>query len=331
MEIDIKNIKKILIIQYQPFGDVLLNTGCLPALREKFPSAKIDFLVRKPYQVVLENNPYLDEVVTFENKKGISYFFERIRIIRAIRKRRYDLLLDQIRGTGSAQITLFSGVKYRLGYENLRWKSFYNIRAPRGNNRYYSSLKFDLLKPLGIDEMPHELYFFIKPESFEYIDNWLKANQLHGTRIICFSPGSPVPRKQWKLENYAQLADKILEKTDRQVLLLWGPGEKQAVDTIIKLMKKKATLALPTDFNQAAAMLKRCELLVCNDGGINHLSVAVKTPSLAIFGSTNPLKWTATNFEGHYYLHNPDVNSKLDSTFGITPEMVFNKIMEIIQ
>jgi len=330
MKINLNDIKKILIIQYKPFGDVLLNTGYLPFLRKKFPGAKIDFLVRKPYQVVLENNPDIDEVIAFVHTKGIRYFFDRAKLEYQLYRRKYDLVIDQIRNSGSALLTFFSAARYRLGWDDIRWRSMYNIRVPRTNVRYYSSLKFDLLAPLGITEEPHELYFHIKQESLQYIDKWLEENKLKSDKLICFSPGSPIQRKKWNLENYAKLADLILENTEYKLILLWGPREEEDVYTVSKLMKKNAIIALPTDFNQAAAMLKKSELLICNDGGINHLAVAVKTPSLAIFSFTNPIKWCATNLGPHYYLQNPAVALNKDNTFGITPERAFLKVTEIL-
>ncbi len=331
MEINFNEIQKILIIQYQPFGDVLLNTGYLPALRKKFPSAKIDYLVRKPYHVVLENNPYLDELVTFDSAKGIQYLFERIKLYFRIRQRRYDLVIDQIKGTGSAQMVLVSGAKYRLGYKDARWAFIYNVKANRGEKRYYSSLKFDLLQPLGIKEEPHQLYYYIKPESFQYIDNWLSEKALIDKKIICISPGSPVPKKKWKHNHYAQVADLILENTDREVVLLWGPREEDDVDAVVRSMKNKPIIALPTDFNQAGALLTRSELLICNDGGINHLAVAVKTPTIAIFGNTNPVKWVNMVSGINHYFYNENFNSKKDNSFGISPDIVFQKIKELIK
>ncbi len=330
MKLDLNKIQKILIIQYQPLGDVLLNTGYLPFLRQKFPQAKIDFLVRKPYHKALEGNPFLDELVVFENKPGWRNVVERLKLFRRVRARRYDLIIDQIRGVGSAAITLLSGAKYRLGYVKRRFAFIYNVKVYKITRRYSAGMKFDLLKPLGIEEQPYRLYFSIKPESHGYIDQWLKQEGLQNKKLICFSPGSPVPRKKWSLRNYAQLADMILQRTDRQVILLWGPGEKADVEQVRQFMKEKPIIAPPTDFNQAAALLQRCELLVCNDGGINHLAVAVDAPSLAIFGSTDPDKWGAENMPGHYVLHNPAVNSRLDPTFGISAERAFAKIIEIL-
>jgi heptosyltransferase III len=331
MKIDLKSIKKILIVQYQPFGDVLLNTGYFSALRDKFPHAKIDYLVKKKYKVVLENNPYLDELILFEDGKGLQYIPKRIKMLRDIRKRKYDLIIDQIRGVGSAQIALFSGAKYRLGFEHKKYAFLYNIRAKRKSVRYHSSMKFDALLPLGIEERPHKLYFNIKAESFEYIDNWLNKINPEQKKIITISPGSPVAKKKWCIGNYARLGDLIMKNNEVKVVILWAPNEKADAEKLYNAMENKPVMAPPTDLNQAAAMLKRSALLICNDGGLNHLSVATGTPSIAIFGSVKPYRWSPDIFEGHYHFYNEKHDSLKDDSFGIEPESVYQKVQEIIK
>jgi len=325
------DIKKILIIQYQPFGDVLLNTGYLSVLRREFPNTKIDFLVRKPFHNALLENPFLDELIVFQNGKGLNYAFERIKLISKIRKQKYDLIIDQIRNTGSAQITILSGAKHRLGLENQRWRSYYNLKAKRKELRYYSAMKFDTLGPLGISEEEHKLFFHITPDSTEKIKSWLAENKLSGDKIICFSPGTPVKGKQWDLASYAKLADLIIEETDNKVLLLWGPGEKEDNEKVKSLMKNDPIIAPPTTFNEAAAVLKECRLLICNDGGLNHLSVAVETPSIAFFGMHKPTRWSPSSvFKGYNHFYNEKASYKTDKTLGITVDEVFRKIKEIV-
>ena len=309
---------------------MLLNTGYLPALQRKFPDTAIDFLVRRPYHNALLGNPYLNELVIFQNGQGLNYLPERIKLIFKIRRRKYDLIIDQIRGTGSAQITLFSGAKYRLGLVDQTWRFLYNLKAERKGLRYYSAMKFDTLAPLGIKEEKHKLSFHITKSSTEKIKNWLNENQLSGDKLICFSPGTPVKVKQWDLASYAGLADLIIENTDCKVLLLWGPNEKEDVDIVRSLMKNQPVVALPTSFNEAAAMLKACRLLVCNDGGLNHLSVAVETPSIAFFGKHKPTRWSPVIFEGYHHFYNEKADYKTDRTLGITVDEVFRKIKGIV-
>ena len=324
----IQSIQKILIIQYKPFGDVLLNTGYLPTLRRKFPKAQIDFLVQKPYKIILEDNQFLDNLLIIPKvKRGtFGYFLERIKAMLMVRKENYDLIIDQIRNSGSAYITLFSGAKFRLGWHLKRWNWVYNFRVPRDKTRYYARMKFDLLAPLGIKEEKHSLDYKIKKSSFDYIDRWLKENQLNDRKIVSFSPGSPVKSKKWEASCYAELGDLIMEKTDFSVILMWAPDEREDCERVSALMTNKPIIAPRTTFNQAGALLKRSQMLICNDGGLNHLAVAVGTPSIAIFGANmNPRKWTAWHTGIHFYFKEFDKSKIKDNTFNIKPEAVYQK------
>ncbi len=332
-QIDPAGIKKILIIQFQPFGDVILSTTYLKALSEKFPAAKIDFLVRKPYDQVLFKNKYLNDIITEKTEQGIRQIISRIKLFLDIRRRNYDLIIDQQNNPGSGQAVFFSKAKYRLGWADADWKFTYNLKASRGPVRYNGSRKFDILAPLGISEQPYDLFFHITEESHLYIDRWLANEKIPKGEFICISPGSPVWSKRWHEEGFAGLADLIINNTDYKVILLWGPSEKDVVDKITRRMQNRPVTAPKTDFNQAAALISKSALLICNDGGLNHLSVALKTPTLAIFGYTKTDVWSpASVFNDHHHLQSENkAPGPFDPSFGITPEAAFNRIRDIIR
>jgi len=325
-------IKRILIIQYKPFGDVLLNTAYLPALRKKFPEAAIDFLVQRPYKTILEDNPNLDDIIVMEKKKRntFAYYWERVRTIIRVRKLKYDMIIDQMRGTGSAQITLFSGADYQLGWKLKRWNWVYNYQRKRTNDRYYALMKFHVLEPLGIKEEDKDLFYAIKTASQQKIDTWLQDMKIKAKQFVVFSPGTPVLAKKWSLDFFVKLGDMIQENSGLRIVLLWGPGEKDDCEYIAKKMRENPFIAPPTSFNEAAALLKRAYIYISQDGGINHVSIAVKTPSIAIFGPhSNPKKWQAWHRKEHPYLRNYDCNDRKDRTLGITPQMVMNTFQEL--
>jgi len=337
----LKEIKKILIIQQKPFGDILLNTGYFQELRKHFPKARIDFLIQKPYRTILEGNPNLDNLIIMGKEKGLKYFFPFISVILIIRKIKYNLVIDQLRGTSSARIVFFSGAKYRLGHQLKtkkrlgitfkRWNGLYNVGTKKGKIRYYSRFKFDLLEPLGIKEVEHNIQYFVKEESREYIKIWLKENGFDKKEIIVFSPGTPVRRKQWDLDYYAQLADLIQKELPYKIIVLWGPGEKEDAEYIKTQAKTGITIAPPTTFNQAGALLNNTKVLICNDGVINHLAVSQKIPSIAIFGAkSSPDKWVAWHRPMHTFLKDWKFKDLNDNRFNISAEMAFQKLLDLL-
>lgn len=332
-------IKKILIIQYKPFGDVLLNTGYLPALRKKFPDAQIDYLVQKPYTTLLENNPSLDNLVFMKkrNKKLLTYMRDRFDLIRKIRNEGYDVIIDQARGPGASQMVLFSGAKYRLGWHKTKkWSWFkgynwvYNYRRVKNHDIYSARAKFGVLEPLGIEEIPHNTYYHILNESQEYITDWLDKQNISGKKILVFSPVTPIRSRQWDLKLFAEVADIMVGKHGFVVVLLWGPGEKQKVEQMKSFMKQSSFIAPDSTFNEAGALLKEATLYIGNNGGIHHLSVAVGTPTITVFGpNTSPLKWTAWHNPIHRYVKNDSRKVYLDGTFAVSPEMVITEFKKM--
>ena len=329
--IDPIDIKKILIIQFRPFGDVLLATSYLKTLKKHFKNARIDFLVKRPFHEILNGNPYVSKVIAMDQDKGFSYFLERVGFFFEIRRRHYDLIIDQQSGTGSGQLAGFSGAPYRLGWQHGKWRWGYNLKAVRKAARYRALQNFDMLLPLGIDEEPVSFNFQIQPASDAAIKNWLAQQKIAPKEFVLISPGSPRKKKKWDLKRYAALADLILSNTNMNVVLLRAPSEYEDCRAVVDQSEKKPIIALPTTFNQAAALVKHSKLLVCNDGGVNHLSVALGVPSLAIFGNTNWKIWSPEGyFPHHYHLVNPDWKPKSDNSFGITPGETFQKVVAIM-
>ncbi|MGD8628897.1 MAG: glycosyltransferase family 9 protein [bacterium] len=327
----LKSIRKILVIQLGPFGDALLTTSYFEALRSTLPGARLHYLVKEPYDKIIRDHPAIDEIIVIPRRTGIGYAIERLKTVRRIRSRGFDLVIDQQNMPSSQQLTLLSGAPYRLGYRDARFSWSYNLKAGRGPLRYSASRKFDILGPLGIEERPYRLCFRIPGDAQDRMDSWLENTPFGHGEAVCVSPGSPVSHKRWSPEGFARLVDLIQARTGCRVILLWGPGERGDVNAVASQMETGPLVAPPTDLYEAAALLRRSRLLICNDGGLNHIAVTTATPTLAIFGPTDPVAWSpASVFSTHHHLHCRDCDWAKDDSFGITPEMAFEKVLEIL-
>jgi ADP-heptose:LPS heptosyltransferase len=328
---DLESILKILVIQLGPFGDALLTTSYFETIKRRLPGVKIHYLIKEPYDMAIRGHPLIDAIMVIRRRSGLGYVAERIRILRAIRRERFDLVIDQQNKPSSQQLTFLSGARYRLGYADARFDRAYNLKAGRGPLRYSAGRKYDILGPLGIEEEAYTIRFRVPPEAESFAGAWLKEAGIEPAELVCMSPGSPVRRKRWRLASFARLADLIQTGTECRVVLLWGPGEFDQVREVETRMQTRATVAPPTDFAQAAAFLRGSRLLICNDGGLNHLAVATATPTVAVFGTTDPAVWSpASAFGHHHHLFKPGLDSRKDDSFGITPDEAFDLVRKVL-
>lgn len=329
----LRTVRKILVIQLGPFGDGLLTTSYFASLKKTFPLARLHYLIKEPYHRSVVRHPLVDNLVTIPRHSSFAGdFVERLRTVRKIRREHYDLVIDSQNKPSSQYLTLLSGAGLRLGYAHRRWMSWvYNLRASKGRQRYQAAMRFDILKPLGIDEEPFQLQFPIPDEDQAYIDQWLEQESLAGRKFVVISPGSRQERKKWRTDYYAKVADRIQADLGLPVVLLWAPDERPDVEYLSKRMQTSPVLAPPTTLEQGVALLNRCRLLLCNDSGLNHMAVTTSTPTLAMFGPMNPAQWSpASAFPHHHHLHVPGGGTSDDNSFGITPAMAYEKVQAIL-
>jgi len=328
--VNVSKIKKILVIQPKPFGDVLLTSAYLPALRRRFPNAQIDYFVAKPYDRMVQNHPALDNVVAVNMRQGWRYIPDRICSFWLVLNRRYDLVIDQNCSTTSTQVVLFSGARYRLGYSSGQSAMFSNIQAEYGPTKYNAAKRYDMLKPFGIEEEKVDLFFHISKDEHQFADEWIKEHYLQRRKIVLYSPGTTYDYKAWKRDYFAQLADMVAKRTDMVSVLIYGPNEQHFAESMAEKMTTPAIILPPLTLGQAGAFLKRATFLFTNDGGLYHLSVATRTPTLGFFGSVETIAWSAQGFvPTHFHISNPDYKLEPKRHFGFTPGDAFNRFTEI--
>lgn len=339
MKIKIKGNEKILIIQYRPIGDVLLTTPVAEYLKKKYPNIKIDFLVFDKFYPILKNNPFINEVLRMKkvSKKGllnfIKYVMYKIKIIQRVRNENYDIILDYIGLPSSAIICYLSGAKYTVGYKHLRIRNiFYNMKAQHDKKTKYTvSRKYDLLKPLGINanEPVINTKLYLSDEEKLFADDFFKTNGIGGQFNVLFSPGSPKIFRRWSVENYRDLGKMLINKYGAKILIQYGPGEKEYCERLKKSIGMESILLPKTTIMQMAAIIKNVSLGIFNCGGVKHIGIAVGTPSITIFGKSNPDNWHPPSIKWAEFLKGNYVEG--DSNFGICPDDVVKKIDVLIK
>ncbi|MBI4651939.1 glycosyltransferase family 9 protein [Candidatus Desantisbacteria bacterium] len=287
--------KKILIIQIRRVGDIILTTPVIRAVRSAYPEAHIDFLSNDLSKDVLDGNPYLNEIVVMNEKKTRSYL-DQLKFILYVRERTYDMIFDFLGTSRSAFITAFSGADSRIGFKfrGRHWAYNYKIK-PDYSHKYVVNYKFDLLNAVGIPGEAAALEeIFIPDISKEKVNRFFYEKGITDKDIIIsITPTSRRKTRMWTHEGYARLADILIEKYNAKIIFVYGPGEEEVINKIISMMNKKAEVFPPDTLKELSFLIKKSRFLIGNDNGPTHIAVAMKTPTLTIFGPSEDWKWAS--------------------------------------
>ncbi len=282
MKINPERIKKILVIKPRGIGDIVLSTIVLDNLKEHFIHSKIDYLVESFAQDVLKNNPLINKVLTFDKSEFI------LKTILKVRKEKYDLIIDLWSNPKTAQITFFSGAKFRIGYDYRGRKYAYNLLGTKGRGDKHSALhNLELLKPLGLKIISEKIHYYLDENDISFADNFFISNNLSDKKVIGIIPAGGWDSKRCPKEKWVEICERLLKEFDCKILMLWGPEDFSDAE-FIKNKIEEVILSPHTNLNQMAGLISKCSLILANDSGPMHIAAALKVPTLGLFGPTSP-------------------------------------------
>lgn len=274
----------VLIIKPRAIGDVLLSTPVIRNLKRAVPHLQIDFLTERFAADVVNGNPYLREVLSFNKRSDTTWS-----IIRSVRKKKYDIVIDLFGNPRTALITRFSGARHRIGFP-FRGRAYaYTIHvSPRGGEVHNVDFNLDVLRHFSIPIEPGLPDFPITQIHRQFAAGWLNEQGMTGKNLLGVNASGGWYTKKWGAGSFARLTDVIAERDGLMPLLFWGPGEQEDVKAIQGMMKSPSRLIPKTSLKEMGAFLESCSYLVSNDSGPMHIAAALGVPTLGIFGPTSP-------------------------------------------
>jgi lipopolysaccharide heptosyltransferase II len=296
--------KRLLIIQLRRIGDVLLSTPVVRAIKLRYPGVHLAFLTESESRSLLENNPFLDEPMVWESGQYSNPAYVA-RILRGLREKRFDTVIDLQGSPRTALASFLSGAKNRIGFDYRGRELFYNIKVKRDPLlKYGSAFKLDILKPLGLSSDDFKPEIYLTAEAIAWGKRFFSRYQLADSDFkVALSPVSRRPYKRWPLENFSKLSSWLASNFAAKVILLWGPGERPMAE---KVAENAGTNVLVSDQTQslqeAAALIQSCNLFIGNDNGLKHLATAVSTPTFTIYGPSDPASWTYPDPHNHRFI-----------------------------
>lgn len=274
-------------------GDVVMATPVLIDLRRAFPEAKITAMCRAPMAELLEGFPYLDEIFQFTKPGRLIRRDEKRNLMEKLRQGKYDTGILLPNTFSSAWWFWQAGIRCRIGYtEGLRgFLLTHPVSMPKDKERIHLTRIYkNLLSVFGIPPSSTLPELFVREEEKKRAGLLLSRHGVRsGDRIVGVNPGAAYgSAKCWLPERFREVTLRLLEDPDVVVVYFGDRGTADLVKEICKgFPRRVVNLAGETSLRELPALIARCDVLLTNDSGPMHIAGAVKTPVVALFGSTN--------------------------------------------
>ena len=293
---------RILIVKLSSIGDVIMATPVAKALRNAFPDSHIAWVVETKARDILQDNPYLDEIIVWDrpliaawNPIDWAVMAKSLRKLgRELRARDFDIAIDLQGLLRSALVAKSSGARHILGYDNGREGSrrFYTDRFPTSRTRSRGpQIYLDMLQLLGINSTDLDMHIPVGDDDRAHARDLIareSARCMPDRRcVVALAPATTWPQKHWTVQGWAGLADSLISQYNALPVILGAPVDAELIGEIHGRMKHKAAdMVGKTTLKQAAAILEMSDLVVGVDTGLLHMSTALSRPSIGLFGPT---------------------------------------------
>jgi heptosyltransferase-3 len=253
---------KILFITSTYLGDAIITTGILESLRQKYPNAQFTIAGGRVPLPLFEAFPQLERLIPIDKE---PYGRHWLKLWKTCALTLWDKVID-IRGTA-------------LSYALLTKKR----HIWKGNSGHGLKVH-QLAQWMGLKETP-PAKIHLSQKNREEADHWVKNQE-----IICLSPTANWDKKSWPLPAFVDLSKKLLDQNPKaKIAVLGAPHQRKDLAPLFKglpngqMLDWVGKMDLPT----LAAILEKSTLFVGNDSGLMHLSAAMGTPTLGLFGPSD--------------------------------------------
>ena len=281
--------KKILIINLDAMGDVLMTTAQLPSIKKKFPESTIYWITLKISAPLLENNQFIDHIYPYD--------FESLSILSQMK---FDYIYNVDKSQRACALTNSLKSKNKLGFGlnddgkiiPLNEGAMYNYSLGMDDH-----LKFKVNKRTGQDYLSEtfeleynrdEYVFNFTNDELNFIENYKKEIGVSETdKLVGFNTGCSnlYPNKKMTIEQHVYLISKLLEKDKYKILLFGGPEDEERNGAIYSKFPGKI-INTPTNFGlrKGACFESLAEVVITGDSFGMHLAIALKKYVIAWFG-----------------------------------------------
>ena len=292
--------KRLLLIKPSSLGDVVHAVPTAWALKERWPTLHLTWLVNRGFEALIKPIASIDETLPFDRNRFKGMFgplSERAEFrsfTRQLRDGNFDAVLDMQGLFRSGLFSWLTGAKTRIGERSARecaWL-FYTNRVDTPDQPVHARMRYaQLATTFGVSPSRQDLD--VRDTERESSRALLRDKGFQGEAVVAVCPGARWETKVYPAEKFASVLDELAEQAGvKQPILVGGPDLDEAGKNILENCKHAEPINLigKTGLRELVAVLDVADLMITCDSGPMHIAAAQGTPTVAVFGSTDPIR-----------------------------------------
>lgn len=297
--------QRILLIKPSALGDVVHALPVLNLLKQRWPAAKISWLIASNFAGLIRGHPQVDEVIAFDRDRFSRAWCdpfatgELFQFIQLLRSRKFDLVVDLQGLFRSGILAALTRAPFRVGFANAREMAhlFYTHHVPIESMEQHAVDRYLAVSDaLGCGRAPVQFDLSVSDTTAGEVDAMLEGVG----RFALLLPGTNWPTKRWPAEHFASLIEPLRNQQGLSTVLGGGPDAAPIAAEIRNIYQRSKAgsesretnldLTGQTTLPQLVALIARAELVIANDSGPMHIAAAMNKPLITPFGPTNPIR-----------------------------------------
>lgn len=328
----------VCIVMMSAIGDSVHVLPVVNALRRAWPDTTISWIIQPLPHTLVRDHPAVDEYLLFHRSRGAAGWAAFSQLAEQLKERRFDLVLALQVYLKAGIITGLLSADVKLGFDRARARDlnwvFTNERIPPHDPQHVQEQYFEFLEYLGVDPEPVVWGIRLTDEELEAQSRFF--GEIDGPTCAVVV-GSTDQARNWTADGYARAIEELQNVHGLQPILVGGPsaGEREMADRISSLTNATPIDTLGDDLRKLVWLLDGSALTLSPDTGPLHISRALDTPVVGLYGHTNPKR--AGPFRAYYDLvvdgyaefpgeEYPVSPTRRDGVRRITVDMVLEKL-----
>jgi heptosyltransferase-2 len=290
-----EGIERILIRGTNWIGDVVMTLPAITAIRQTWPRAKISVLAKPWVAEVYRLSPDVDEIIIFQEPGRHAGIIGKWRLAGELRQCRFDCAILLQNAIEAAIVARLAGIPLRAGYnsDGRGWFLSHSVRRTKEIRRVHQiDYYIEMVRALGCEPAGRDVR--LRPgRDYDDLAGTLFARFgiAENHPLIGIAPGAAYgPAKKWLPDRFAAVADRLSGESGAQMVLFGSAGDRESTAAVRGNARHPLIdIAGMTNLKEAIALIARCSLFISNDSGLMHVAGALGVPTIALFGSTNPV------------------------------------------